>query len=50
MTHTGGRETPEEVAAMLAEVDQEVERESDPEWYAKYGENLAEYAHRLFGE
>lgn len=44
-----GPETPAEIAAAVQQADAEFERESDPEWLEKYGENLADYTHRLFG-
>lgn len=43
-----GPESPADVAAMLDEVDQKVKSESDPEWFAKYGQNLADYTRSLF--
>lgn len=43
-----GPETPEEVAAMLAEVDAETAAAADPAWQAAYGKNLAGYTRSLF--
>lgn len=41
MTPAAGPQSPDEV-------DAEVRAASDPEWYAKYGENLGKYTDYLF--
>ncbi|GAA3737587.1 hypothetical protein GCM10022239_11640 [Leifsonia bigeumensis] len=45
-----GPETPAEVKAVVQQADAEFEQESDPEWFAEYGQNLADYTHWLFGD
>ena len=49
MTSNAGPQSPDEVAAMIAEVDAEVRAAADSEWHSKYGENLSKYTHYLFG-
>ena len=49
MTSNAGPQSPVEVAAMIAEVDAAGKAAADPEWFAKYAENLSSYTHYLFG-
>ena len=49
MTSSAGPKSHDEVAAMIADVDAEGRAPTDPEWNAKYGENLSSYTHNLFG-
>ena len=49
MTSNAGLQSPVEVAAMIVEVAAEGKAAADPEWHAKYGENLSSYTDYLFG-
>ena len=45
MTSNAGLQSPVDVAATIAEVAAEGKAAADPEWSAKYGENLSSYTH-----
>lgn len=49
MTSNAGPQSPVEVAATIAEVAAEGKAAADPEWYAKYGENLSSSTDYIFG-
>ena len=49
MTPKAGPQSPDKITAMIDEVGAEVGAAADPDWDARYGENLSSCPHYLFG-